>query len=84
MPSKIAAPSRVVSRKALLPGRFNGSRTLFSPRENAKFLQFSPLFDHSGGPKSSPEDLRKPPRDPVGDPPGPGIVPPDKSFIFLS
>ena len=40
MPSKIAAPSRVVSRKALLPGRFNGSRTLLSPRENAKFLNF--------------------------------------------
>ena len=40
MPSKIAVPSRVVSRKALLPGRFNGSRTLLSPRENAKFLNF--------------------------------------------
>ena len=40
MPSKIAAPSRVVSRKALLPGRFNGSRTLLSPRENPKFLNF--------------------------------------------
>ena len=40
MPSKIAAPSRVVSRNALLPGRFNGSRTLLSPRENAKFLHF--------------------------------------------
>ena len=40
MPSKIAAPSRVVSRNALLPGRFNGSRTLLSPRENAKFLNF--------------------------------------------
>ena len=40
VPSKIAASSRVVSRKALLPGRFNGSRTLLSPRENAKFLNF--------------------------------------------
>ena len=40
MPSKIAAPSRVVSRKALLPGRFNGSRTLISLRENANFVNF--------------------------------------------
>ena len=37
MPSKIATPSRVISRKALLPARFNVSRILFSPRENAKF-----------------------------------------------
>ena len=40
MPSKIAAPSRVVSRNASLPGRLNGSRTLLSPGENAKFLHF--------------------------------------------
>ena len=40
MPSKIATPSRVVSRKALLPGRFNGSRTLLSPRENRIFFNF--------------------------------------------
>ena len=40
MPSKIAAPSRVVSRKALLPGRFNGSRTLLSPRENRILFNF--------------------------------------------
>ena len=55
MPSKIAAPSRVVSRKALLPGRFNVSRTLFSPRENAKFVN----FDHFSTTPEVPKALRR-------------------------
>ena len=55
MPSKIAAPSRVVSRKALLPGRFNGSRTLLSPRENAKFF----IFDHFSTTPEVPKALRR-------------------------
>ena len=40
MPSKIAAPSRVISRKVLLPDRFNVSRILVSPRENTEFVNF--------------------------------------------
>ena len=40
MPTIIATPSHVVSRKALLPARFNVSRILISPRENAEFVFF--------------------------------------------
>ena len=55
MPSKIAAPSRVVSRKAVLPGRFNVSRILFSPKENAEF----PNFDYSSTTPEVPKALRR-------------------------
>ena len=55
MPSKIAAPSHVVSRKALLPSPFNVSRTLFSPRENAEFAN----FDHFSTTPEVPKALRR-------------------------
>ena len=55
MPSKTATPSRVISRKALLPARFNVSRILLSPRENAELVN----FDHFSITPEVPKALRR-------------------------